>query len=291
MARVPLNEVDVKNLIKMSWNQVGILLNGLTPKESNQVIKVLLEDLEALQSKLIQKHDNDVIPKDVHEPEREVETIKLNFATDIQDESVEPNSKDHFFQENDIETIELNLATDIHSESVESNYEYDSFQDNELAVEGNFLEDQGNENLSNDHTEIIDNEWYTFVSNDKGTEVGKENKFEDDKLEIKESKEVEELKKSMCQKSFAQYEIRTHTGGKPFLCNTCKKGFACATSLKRHEKTHTGEKPHKCITCNKGFTLPQDLKRHERIHAGEKPYKCKHCEQCFVQSTDLSKHD
>ena len=97
MDMVPLNEVDIKSLIKLSWSQLGILLNGLTPKESNQVIKVLLEDLEALQSKLIEKHENDVIPKDLDETEREVETIEVNLATDIYGETVEPNFEDHFF--------------------------------------------------------------------------------------------------------------------------------------------------------------------------------------------------
>ena len=36
MATVPLNEVDIKTLIKLSWKQLGILFTGLTPKESNQ---------------------------------------------------------------------------------------------------------------------------------------------------------------------------------------------------------------------------------------------------------------
>ena len=58
---VPLNDVDIKSLIKLSWSQVGILLKGLTPEESNQIIKVLLKELEALQSKLIEKQENDAI--------------------------------------------------------------------------------------------------------------------------------------------------------------------------------------------------------------------------------------
>ena len=65
MAKVPLNEVDIKNLIKLSWNQLGILLTGLTPKESNQVIKVLLNELVALQSKMTYSHEIDISPKDV----------------------------------------------------------------------------------------------------------------------------------------------------------------------------------------------------------------------------------
>ena len=144
MAKFPLNEVDIKSLIKLSWNQLGILLTGLTSKESNLVIKVLLKELEALQSKLIQKHENDVIPKDVDETEREVENIEVNLATDIQGVSIGQYSEDHFFQAN------------------------------EIADEGNLLEYQENENLSIEQTEIIDNEWYTFVSNENGAEAEKE---------------------------------------------------------------------------------------------------------------------
>ena len=144
MDMVPLNEVDIKSLIKLSWSQLGILLKGLTPEESNQVIKVLLKELEALQSKLIDKHENDVTPKDVDETV-EVETNELNLATDIYGETVEPNSEDHFFQKNDIEKDEI------------------------------VLEDPEDEKLSNEQPEMIDNEWYTFISNDNTIGAEKEN--------------------------------------------------------------------------------------------------------------------
>ena len=57
VAKVPLNEIDIKSLIKLSWNQLGILLTGLTPIESNQVIEVLLKELETWQSNMIEKHE------------------------------------------------------------------------------------------------------------------------------------------------------------------------------------------------------------------------------------------
>ena len=62
--KVFLNNVDIKRMIDLVWNQLEILLPGLTPKESNQVIKVLLKELEALQSELTEKHENtDITPK------------------------------------------------------------------------------------------------------------------------------------------------------------------------------------------------------------------------------------
>ena len=88
----------------------------------------MLKELEALQSKLIEKQEIDIPPKDVDETLGEVENVELNLSTDIQGESVGPYSEDHFFQAN------------------------------EIADEGNLLEYQENENLSIEQTEIIDNE-------------------------------------------------------------------------------------------------------------------------------------
>ena len=107
MAKVPLNEVDIKSLInlalqsKMSWNQLGVFLTGLTPEESNQIIIVLLKELEALQSKLtVGRLENDIITqKDIDATVGEVETFELNIVDDIQCESVGPNSENNFFQE------------------------------------------------------------------------------------------------------------------------------------------------------------------------------------------------
>ena len=242
MDTVPLNEVDIKSLIKLSWSQLGILLNGLKPTESNQVIKVLLKDLEALQSKLIEKHENDVIPKDLDETEREVETI------------------------------ELNLATNVHSKSVDPNYEYNLFQDNEIADEGNLLEDQEDQNISDEQTEIIDNEWYTFVSNEDTAEADSEIQFENNEI-----KEGEEFQKSMDKESFAQKAAFEHE-------------MNLSGSLKTHERLHTADMTFQCKTCDKIFTKSQNLKVHQRIHLDEKPFGCEDCYKKFRQFAHLQKH-
>ena len=84
--KVFLNSVDVKNLIDLSWNQLGILLPCLTPKESTQAIKELIKELEALQSKLSENHKNyNRSQNRESEAEEEVKISEQDFVNNYQD--------------------------------------------------------------------------------------------------------------------------------------------------------------------------------------------------------------
>lgn len=95
---------------------------------------------------------------------------------------------------------------------------------------------------------------------------------------------------SFSQSGYVGIHMRTHTGARPYICQTCGKAFAGSNTLAIHMRIHTGEKPYTCDTCGKSFSRHETLVIHTRSHTGLKPHVCAVCSKGFTSSGHLTGH-
>jgi uncharacterized Zn-finger protein len=66
--------------------------------------------------------------------------------------------------------------------------------------------------------------------------------------------------KSFKTKHFLKKHVKMHNAERDFfVCDVCGKKFTERGYFKTHMRVHTGEKPYVCDSCDKGFTLTKYL--------------------------------
>ncbi|KPJ01219.1 Zinc finger protein 595 [Papilio xuthus] len=95
---------------------------------------------------------------------------------------------------------------------------------------------------------------------------------------------------SLNKKTLEAHINRIHLHIRPYVCETCDKGFYKNSHLTEHVKIHLQIKNKTCEVCGEHFVNEKTLIEHQRLHSDDKPYECNICMKRFVTSGRRSDH-
>ncbi|XP_054710098.1 zinc finger protein 33B-like [Uloborus diversus] len=72
----------------------------------------------------------------------------------------------------------------------------------------------------------------------------------------------------------SETEKRPQTRKRIHSCTYCHYTSYYKTHMEKHVRTHTGERPFVCETCGKGFTQKHSLQSHRFLHSSNQEYVC-----------------
>ena len=157
---------------RMPWNVLAMLLSNVAPtlNETKEIISLLLKELERLHLAFQDKQEQ--LKKCQDQCEILVKSTSLvTNVTDTNDRNSFPWSENIVDNDKVTERIKRPKERSNNEMSFDLNEDIQRSEESEVIEEVEIIDDEPQDaNGINKKTQEIDNEWYTFISNDKQTD-------------------------------------------------------------------------------------------------------------------------